>query len=125
MFRIAAADASHFSFDGTDFFGLVAPSRGASETAVWRVRVPAGKLSATPHQLSREEILVAVSGTACCSISGEPHELAAGDALIIPAFTDFALNNPGDLPFEAITILPVGGRALLPDRAPFVPPWAI
>jgi hypothetical protein len=39
-------------------------------------------------------------------------------------FVDFRLDNPGDVPFEAISVLPVGGRAMLPGRAPFTPPWA-
>jgi mannose-6-phosphate isomerase-like protein (cupin superfamily) len=124
MPRIAAADATHFNLEGTDFFSLVAPSSGARETAVWRVSVPVGKLSRVPHQLTREEILIALSGKALCSIGGERCEIAPGDAIIVPAFTDFSLDNPGDTPFEAITVFPVGGRAILADRPPFVPPWA-
>ena len=124
MPHIPAASAKAHDFDGVRFTALASPSRGARENAVWRVRLPAGSRSATTHQLSREEILVALSGTARATIDGEEHDFAAGDAIIIPAFVDFRLDNPGGQPFEAVAVLPVGGRAMLANTAPFTPPWA-
>jgi hypothetical protein len=53
-------------------------------------------------------------------------ELAlAGDALIVPAGQRFSLANPTAELFEAVVVLPVGGRALLADGAPFAPPWVL
>ena len=124
MPHISAADAPTFTLHGTQFTGLAAPSRGAAENAVWRVAVAAGHAKGVPHQLSREEILVAITGEAVARIGDVEHIFKAGDAIIIPAFTDFSLGNPGDQPFEAIAIFPVGGRAIIAGEAPFTPPWA-
>ncbi|MEO8882202.1 MAG: cupin domain-containing protein [Devosia sp.] len=124
MTLISAASAPVHDFDGVIFTGLAAPSRGASENAVWRVKLPAGRMSDATHQLSREEILVAVQGSGVATIGEIRHDFSAGDTIVVPAFVDFKLDNPGDMPFEAIAILPVGGRAIMPGVAPFTPPWA-
>ena len=124
MPHIPAGSTSVHDFDGVRFIGIAAPSRGAVESGVWRVTIPAGSVSRSTHQLSREEILVALAGTATARIGGESHAVASGDALIVPAFTEFSLDNPSAQPFEALVVLPVGGRALMADRQPFVPPWA-
>ncbi len=124
MSCIAPEDAVIFSLPGVEFAGLAAPSRGARETAAWRIRVAPGS-PATPHRLTREEILVATAGRARATIAGAEHELVAGGAVIVPAETEFALSNPHDHPFEAVAILPVGGQARIGDEPPFTPPWAV
>jgi quercetin dioxygenase-like cupin family protein len=124
MTHISAADAPIFTMHGAQFTGLASPSRGATETAAWRVAVAPGSAKGATHQLSREEILVALRGSAFARIGEAEYVFREGDAIIIPAFTDFSLGNPSDQPFEAIAIFPVGGRALLPGEAPFTPPWA-
>jgi quercetin dioxygenase-like cupin family protein len=103
--------------------GLASPSRGASETAVWRLTLEAGAPGAV-HSLDREEVFVALAGAARATVGGDEHELAAGEALVVPAGVEFALANPHDEPFEAVVAFPVGGRATLPGGEPFTPPWA-
>jgi mannose-6-phosphate isomerase-like protein (cupin superfamily) len=120
---ISADSAPTFAIPGVVFTGLAAPSRGARENAVWRVVMQPGT-PANVHRLSREEIIVAVSGAARVSIDGVEAELTAGGAVVVPPYTDFALFNPGSEPFEAVAILPVGGMATVPGAAPFTPPWA-
>ena len=78
-----------------------------------------------PHQLSREEILIATAGSATASLDGGEIQLNAGDALIVPAFTDFSLSNPNETAFEAIAVLPVGARAMIEGGDPFLPPWSL
>lgn len=124
MTLILAASVPVHDFDGVLFTGLAAPSRGASENAVWRIKLPAGRISDSAHQLSREEVLVALTGNAVATIGETLHAFSAGDTIVVPAFVDFKLDNPGDAPFEAIAVLPVGGRAIMPGVAPFTPPWA-
>jgi quercetin dioxygenase-like cupin family protein len=124
MPHIAAADAPIFTLPGTTFTGLAAPSRGARENAVWRVALAPGTLPRA-HQLTREEILVATSGDAVASLNGEEIRFSAGDALIIPAFAEFSLANPGDAAFEAVAVLPVGARAMMQDGELFTPPWSL
>lgn len=123
MIVIAAADAPQFTIPGTTFTSLAAPSRGATETSVWRVRVAPGN-SGVVHQLTREEIFVVLAGAASVQVGAQRRDLGAGDTLIVPAGIDFALSNPGDAAFEAIALLPVGGEARIGDAPPFVPPWA-
>ena len=67
---------------------------------------------------------MATAGRATATIDGRAHEIAAGDALIVPADTDFAIGNPGDTPFQAVVAFPVGGQACLAGGQPFTPPWA-
>ena len=120
---ISGATAPTFHLPGTVFTGLAAPSRGARENSVWRVQV-APHTPATEHSLDREEIIVAIAGRAVAQFDDEHHEVQAGDGLVVPAHQRFSLANPYDAPFEAIAVLPVGGRAVMLGGEPFLPPWA-
>lgn len=120
---IHAANARTFSVPGSTFTGLAAPSTGAAETAVWMLTIAPGS-SGMPHRLTREEVFVATAGRATATIDGHAHDIAAGDALIVPADADFAIGNPADTPFQAIVAFPVGGQACLTGGQPFTPPWA-
>ena len=103
--------------------GLAAPSRGARETCVWRLTLAPGAPPAL-HSVDREEIFVALTGRATAQLGEASFALAPGDTFIVPAGQAFSLANPGDDPFEAFVVLPVGGRAVMPGGEPFVPPWA-
>ncbi len=120
---IHEADAKRFELHGAEFLGFASPSRGANENSVWRVRVPGGSAGVT-HQVTREEVLVVLSGSAQAALGGETFEIVAGSTLVVPRDTDFTLSVPGTESFEAIAILPVGGRARIDGQEPFVPPWA-
>jgi mannose-6-phosphate isomerase-like protein (cupin superfamily) len=120
---ITANEAPTFDIPGVAFTGLASPARGATENAVWRLVMAPGT-PPNPHRLTREEIIVAVSGTARVSVAGVESNLAAGGAVVVPPDTDFALSNPGPDPFEAVAVLPVGGKAVIPGVEAFTPPWA-
>ena len=124
MTLILAENAPRFDIPDVQFTGFASPSRGASENSVWRVRIAAGS-AGVPHRLTREEILVAISGNARATLGGKTFDFPAGATLIVPPETDFALANPGSEPFEAIAVLPVGGAARIGGDAPFTPPWAL
>ncbi|MFF3404303.1 cupin domain-containing protein [Streptomyces sp. NPDC002659] len=119
---IPAAHAPQFDLPGLNVRGLASPSRGASETSVWRLTLEAGN-PGMPHSLTREEVFVAISGTATATLDGHTHLLSQGDALIVPAGTEFSLANHDEKPFEAVVAFPVGGQAVA-DGASFTPPWA-
>jgi mannose-6-phosphate isomerase-like protein (cupin superfamily) len=121
---VSPEDARVFSLHGVEFTGLAAPSRGTRENAAWRVSIGPGT-PATPHRLTREEILVAISGKARAIIGDAEFDVVAGGAIIVPAETDFSLANPHAAPFEAVAILPVGGQARIGAEAPFTLPWAV
>lgn len=119
---IRAENTPSFSLPGLAVTGLAAPSRGASETSAWRLSVAPGA-PGTPHSLDREEIFIALGGSATATLGEERFELHAGDVLIVPAGQLFSLANPGDVSFEAIAVAPVGMRARLPGGEAFAPPW--
>jgi quercetin dioxygenase-like cupin family protein len=121
--RASAPIFSHGPTGQTSFVGLAAPSRGAVETSVWEVTLGPGT-PALEHSLDREEVLVALAGRATATIDGEAHEVASGDAIVVPAHRRFSLANPHDAPFVAVAVLPVGARATIAGGAPFTPPWA-
>lgn len=108
---------------GAKFTSLATPSRGSSATSVWRVELAPGA-PATPHEVTREEIFVVLSGRAAVRLGDERAEAAAGDAVVVPADTRFEIACAGDEPLHALCCLPVGGEARLGDGTAFVPPWA-
>ncbi|WP_405497909.1 cupin domain-containing protein [Nocardia sp. NBC_00511] len=120
---IKSADAPTFAGPRMIAVGLAAPSRGSTENSVWRFTLEPGS-AGHQHAVSREEIFIALSGSARATIAGEVHDFRAGDALVVPADTLFDLAVPGDEPFEAVAILPVGAFAQSPGQDPISPPWA-
>jgi mannose-6-phosphate isomerase-like protein (cupin superfamily) len=108
---------------GATFTSLASPARGSISTSVWRVAIASGA-PATPHEVTREEILVILSGRANVRIGEDQREAAAGDAIVVPPDTRFEISSAGDEDLEVLCCLPVGGRARLPDGTTFVPPWA-
>jgi mannose-6-phosphate isomerase-like protein (cupin superfamily) len=120
---IEGAVAPTFELPHARFTGLASPSRGSTETCVWRVVLAPGA-EPVPHSLTREEIFVAISGNAVATVDGDTHAVGRGDALVVPAGVTFSLGNPGEEPFEAVTVFPVGGQAAMPGAEPFTPPWA-
>jgi quercetin dioxygenase-like cupin family protein len=119
---IRSSAAPQFTIPGLTVTGLAAPSRGARETCVWRLRL-AANTPGTLHSVDREEIFVVLSGRATATLDDDTLELAPGDALIVPAQHPFSLANPNAEAFEAIAVLPVGGLAAMHAGAPFAPPW--
>ena len=114
--------APTFDAGGATITALAAPSRGATDTAAWRIRFSAGHAS-PPHSLDREEVFVVLSGAVTARYADHSETAHAGGALIVPAGVEFSVGAEGG-PAEAICTLPVGGTALLAgDR--IVPPWAV
>jgi mannose-6-phosphate isomerase-like protein (cupin superfamily) len=119
---IRAENTPSFTLPGLAVTGLAAPSRGSTETSAWRLMVSPGA-PGVAHSVDREEIFLALSGTAVATLGDERHELRAGDVLIVPAGQTFSLANPSSAAFEAIAVAPVGVRATIPGGAAFAPPW--
>ena len=123
MTLVSSTTAPRFDLDGTHVIGLASPSRGAAETSVWRLTLDPGA-SSPEHTLDREEVFVALAGTARAVIDGRVTDVCAGDALIVPPAVPFTIANPGPEAFEAVTCLPVGGTATVAGE-PMTPPWAV
>lgn len=124
MHLIKAQTAPAFELPGLSVVGHASPSRGASETCVWRLTMPPGT-PATPHAVDREEIFLVLSGAATIELDGSAQVLAAGDALVVPAGETLRLANPHAHPFTAVAVLPVGGQAVMPGGERFCPPWTL
>jgi mannose-6-phosphate isomerase-like protein (cupin superfamily) len=123
MAVIPAPERPTHELHGARFTSLATPSRGSSDTSVWRVEL-APHTPGVPHELTREEVFVVLSGRASVRLGDTHTSASAGDAIVVPANTPFALENPGDEPLLALCCLPVGGEARLADGRAFVPPWA-
>ena len=108
---------------GARFHPLVSPRRGARENSLWRVRIDPGT-PGTPHEVTREELLLVTAGQAAVQLGETRATAIAGDVIVVPADTRFTLEVVGDAPFEALVCLPVGGQARLADGTTFTPPWA-
>lgn len=124
MPKIDNTNPPRFDIPGVGFTAVASPSRGTQETAMWRAAVAPGSEGAV-HHMTREEIILAVSGEGVVRIAGETHRLAPGDAFAVPPFTDFQLGCTSETPFEAIVVLPTGGRAVVPGQPAFQPPWSV
>lgn len=113
-----------FDIPGASFASIAAPSRGSEENAVWRTKVEPNT-TGLEHHMTREEIIVAISGRGVVHIGSDRHPLSPGDAFAVPAFTDFRLACEGDDAFEAVTVMPTGSRAVVAGKPSFQPPWSI
>jgi quercetin dioxygenase-like cupin family protein len=111
------------TLDGARFTSLATPARGSTDTSVWRVELAPGHPT-TPHQLTREEVFIVLSGRARVRLGDDEHEAVAGDTIVVPRDTDFAISVAGDEPLHAICCMPVGGEARLGDGTMLVPPWS-
>lgn len=119
---IRRVDAPRFDLPYLAVRGLASPKRGSEETCVWSIALSPGAPGLS-HSVTREEVFVAMAGSAVATLGGETHELGPGDTLVVPSGIEFSLSNPSDEPFEALVVLPVGGQAVTAD-GPFTPPWA-
>jgi quercetin dioxygenase-like cupin family protein len=108
---------------GARFTTLASPRLGSSETSVWRLELDAGA-SPVPHQVTREEIFVALEGEALATLDGVAQRVRPGDCLVLPPGVEFSLAATGEQPFGALVCLPVGGQAAMQKGEPFTPPWA-
>jgi mannose-6-phosphate isomerase-like protein (cupin superfamily) len=120
---LTAPAAPTHELGGIRFTSLATPSRGATDTAVWKVEILPGT-PVTPHSLTREEVFIVLEGTASVRIADQAGQAQPGDAIVVPAGVEFELANAGREPLRLVCCLPVGGQARLADGATFTPPWA-
>jgi len=120
---LRTAESKTHQMHGATFTSLASPTRGTRDTSVWKVSIAPGTPS-TPHQVTREEILVVVGGRAMVRLGEERAEAMVGDVIVVPPKLTFELSVVGDAALEAFVCFPVGGQAQLMDGTTFTPPWA-
>ena len=123
MAVIPAPAAPTHDLGGARFTSLATPSRGSTDSSVWRVEIDPDT-PATPHRLTREEVFVVLSGRAQVRIDGRSAVADTGDVIVVPADVPFELAASGSERMRALCVFPVGGQAMLDDGEPFTPPWA-
>ena len=119
---VPTRDAVIHRLHGATFTSYVAPSAGSRELCGWRLDVPPGTEGVT-HRVSREEILLLLSGDLAVTLDGVPGALAAGDAALVPAGARLRVDNPGDAPAAVWVTTSVGLQAELADGSVISPPW--
>jgi quercetin dioxygenase-like cupin family protein len=125
MTVIRAADAPTFNVHGATVTGGAAPSRGATQTCLWRVNLPPESRVAG-HVLDHEEIFHVLSGELLATVDGERHTLTEGDTLIVPPGATLELEVPATGSFDAAVAIPVGAHArFTAGGEPFAPPWTV
>lgn len=120
---ITARQAPVFEFDGVQFTGYAAPSRGSDGLCAWRITVAPGHVSDQPHTLDTDEVFLVTSGTITLDPDGPA--LRTGDCMIVPAGQPIQLANPGAEPATAHVLIRSGFTAAMADGTPAgTPPWA-
>ena len=84
MAVLTAPAAPTHEMGGARFTALASPSRGATDTSVWKVEILPGT-PAAPHSLTREEVFVVLEGAASVRLAGDESRAGAGDAIVGPA----------------------------------------
>jgi mannose-6-phosphate isomerase-like protein (cupin superfamily) len=120
MAVIPAGEATTHELFGVRFTGLASPTRGSTELMAWQTEIPPGTPS-TPHQVTREELVVVLAGRAEVRCGDEVGEAGAGDVVVVPPDTDFTLANAGTEPLRVLACMPVAGQARIDGEAQTLP----
>ena len=119
-----AARAPRFELDGFHFLGLTAPSRGATELCTWQLEIEPG-VTSDAHRLTHEEVFLPLQGTLQVVVDGEEIEVAAGDALTVPARSLLQVANRSNEVSRVLVCIAAGFKAMHADgREIGTPPWA-
>jgi quercetin dioxygenase-like cupin family protein len=108
------AEAVVHRLHGSVFHAFASPSTGSRELCAWRVEI-AGGVTGMPHRVGREELSV--------SLDGVGGRVGAGDVLVVPAGTEFRVDNEGTETAAAWVTTSAGFEATLPDGTTITPPW--
>ena len=119
---IREQQAVRHTLHGATFRSFVAPASGSKELCAWRLDVAPGT-PGVPHRVSREEVLLVLTGELTATLDGVAATLGAGEVAFVPAGARFALDNRSDAPATAWVTTSVGLEATLPDGSSISPPW--
>jgi quercetin dioxygenase-like cupin family protein len=120
---LKAPETPTHELPGIRITALASPSRGALDTAIWRLEIAPGTPPA-PHQLTAEELFLVLEGRARVRLGGVDLEAAAGDLISVPPHVDFEITAGGAETMVALCCFPTHGRACVAGVGEFTPPWA-
>ena len=78
-----ASEHPTFEIAGNIVTSLAAPSRGSSETALFRTEVPAGG-GLPPHRHDHFDVFIVLEGGVTMHIGDETTEVGTGDSVVVP-----------------------------------------
>ncbi|MGA5302380.1 cupin domain-containing protein [Nucisporomicrobium flavum] len=107
---------------GATFHSFVAPSSGSRELCAWRLEV-AGGTAGVEHRVSREEVVLLISGELEVAVDGVPGTLRPGEVAFVPAGATFRVDNTSGDAATAWVTTSVGLQATMPDGSSISPPW--
>jgi quercetin dioxygenase-like cupin family protein len=117
-----AAETARYETPNAVMRTLAAPSTGAAELSVWKVRMRAGQRGPA-HAVDREQVWLVVAGTLRARIAAETSVAEAGDTLVVAAGVERRIEAATDM--EAIVSSPAGSVVTTPDSPGGRPlPWA-
>lgn len=116
-----STDDPTFDLSGNTITAFASPSRGATETIMYRIDLPAGAVLPS-HRHDHEEVLHILSGAVTSVLGGEEHLVRAGDTVMIPAGTVHHA-VAGDEAAVLLVAMPVGTLFIRDEEAGAIPPW--
>lgn len=123
MSIVRAGDAVQHRLHGSTFHAYAHPGAGTStELCAWRLEVAPGT-EGLPHRVSREEMLLVLTGELTTTLDGVTGTLAPGDVLVVPAGSHFGAGNTSAGPATAWVTTSAGFHATLADGSTISPPW--
>jgi mannose-6-phosphate isomerase-like protein (cupin superfamily) len=122
MAVLPADEATTHELFGVRFTGLASPSRGTTELMAWQTEIPPG-IPATPHQVTREELVVILAGRAEVRFGDDVTPAGAGDVVVVPPDTDFALANVGTEVLRVVGCMSAAGQARVDGGEAQTLPW--
>ena len=120
---VRTADAKVHELHAARFVAYANPATGSRELCAWRTEIPAGTVGQA-HTITREEILLVLTGSLRFTVDGEAHDLTAGDVLIANPGSALRVDNHSDGPAHIWATTSVGLEAVMADGTRIRPPWA-
>ena len=114
-------DHPTFELGANRVTSFAAPSRGASETALYRVDVPPGG-GLPPHTHDHFDVFTVSSGGGTFHLGDEWFEMAVGDSATVPIGVRHYLEAGPDGASIFVTMV-AGTKLIREDGSEVVPPW--
>jgi quercetin dioxygenase-like cupin family protein len=115
------SDHPVFELGGNTVTSLAAPTRGATEAALFRIDVPAG--SGLPrHHHDHLDVFTVERGSASFFLDTDEVEMAAGDSAVVPVGAWHQL-VAGEAGATILVTMLAGTKLIREDGSVTVPPW--
>ncbi len=107
---------------GATFHSFAAPASGSKELCAWRLEL-AGGTAGQPHQVSKEEVFVLLTGQLTVTLDGVSSTLTPGEVILVPPGSSLCIDNDAAEPATAWVTTSVGLQATMANGAVISPPW--